>query len=150
MKFALRNSGENVVQRFGWLTICALIIGWIGLFLWLGRYLAYRDAWALMLIGAALISFFGALRFSENDGEEGRMRSAITVSVIVTYVTYLGSVIYLVPEVDSNGNSVKTFADQMLPSLTTMVTVVLSFYVGSSAAVKIADLRNNPTSSRTG
>lgn len=124
--------------------IFIIVIVWIATFLWLGRVFGSRDLWGLMLIGAALITFFGFLQLpgstNENDTfQESRIRLAIAATLIVAYLVYFGSVIYLDPEKDKETNKVvKTFAEDMLPTLTNLLTITLSFYFGSTAAIEVA------------
>jgi hypothetical protein len=134
--------------------LCIIIILWVALFLWLGRHYEWRDYWALMLIGAALFTFFGILQLPANTDEKGafsesRIRLAISATLTVSYLVYLGSVVYLDPVLNAQGNRVPTFADDLFPTLTNLLTVTISFYFGSTAAIEIAGSRPRKDGSKT-
>ena len=126
--------------------VCVVVISWIIVFMWLGR--TYKgqgnvDFWAIMLIGSAVITFFAFLGLPGNVDENGafresRIRLAVTATLIITYLVYFGSVVYLSPEVDEGGKIVNTFAQDLLPTLTNLLMVTISFYFGSTAAIEIA------------
>lgn len=124
---------------------CLVILLWVLLFMWLGRAYGNIDLWALMLIGATLIAFFGLLGLPNGttaDGsiKESRVRLAIAGSLVIIYLVYFGSVVYLdasPQEVD--GKAVEGFAETMMPTLTNLLTVTISFYFGATAAIEVAD-----------
>ena len=119
------------------------VISWIALFLWLGRKYQVIDFWAIMLIGSAVITFFSFLGLPGNVDKNGafresRIRLAIAGTLIIAYLVYFGSVVYLVPGVDKSGKEIETFARNVLPTLTNLLMVTISFYFGSTAAIEIA------------
>lgn len=138
--------------------IFIIVMLWIAIFLLLGRGLNSmysRDLWGLMFIGAALITFFGFLQLPGNvdvngSFQESRIRFAIAATLIVAYLVYFGSVVYLGPDLDKEtGEKLPTFAEDMLPTLTNLLTITISFYFGSTAAIEVADkLSQNKDSSK--
>jgi hypothetical protein len=95
-----------------------------------------------MLIGAALLTFFGFLQLPGTIDENGafresQIRLAIAATLVVAYLVYFGSAVYLEP-VMKDGNRVHTFAEDLFPTLTNLLTITISFYFGSTAAIEIA------------
>ena len=136
----------EAVMNNRFIAICVVVLLWVGGLLYLGRTSNSRDAWAMMLIGSSLITFFGILHniADEIPKLEARIRLAICATLVVAYLVYFGSVVYLEPALDDKGNRIKTFADEIFPTLTTLVTVAVSFYFGSTAAIQISK-NNNPS-----
>lgn len=135
--------------------ISIILILWVAIFLLSGRIFKSRDLWGLMLIGSALITFFGFLQMPGSVNEKGefqesRIRLAIAATFIVSYVIYFGSVIYLDPAKDERtGELVTTFAKDMLPTLTNLLSITISFYFGSTAAIEIAGKLSKKHSTKT-
>ncbi len=123
--------------------ISIVVISWVALFLWLGRKYGAIDFWAIMLIGAAVITFFAFLGLPGNVDENGafresRIRLAIVATLIIAYIVYFGSVVYLDSSLNNNEKGIDTFARDLLPTLTNLLMVTISFYFGSTAATEIA------------
>ncbi|MEK6152909.1 hypothetical protein WIW50_06605 [Flavobacteriaceae bacterium 3-367] len=124
---------------------CLAILLWVLIFMWLGRAYGNIDLWAVMLIGATLIAFFGLLGLPGGiapDGsiKESRVRLAIAGSLIIIYLVYFGSVVYLDDSPKGvDGKTVESFAETMMPTLTNLLTVTISFYFGATAAIEVAD-----------
>ena len=121
--------------------LAILVIAWVGFFTWLGRRLDMVDWWALGLIGAALFTFFGLLIGSiDQNGalRESQIRLAITATLIVIYVVYFGTSVYFIAERNERGEPLPSFAKDLLPTLTNLLMVSISFYFGSTAAIEIA------------
>ena len=129
------------------------VVSWVALFLWLGRTTGTRDFWAMMLIGAAAITFFGFLGLPGNIDDKGafresRIRLSITGTLLIVYLIYFGSIVYLQPDTDAEGNIIKTEAESLLPTLTNLLMVTIPFYFGSSVAVEIANLQSKKGDSK--
>nr|CAP48589.1 putative integron gene cassette protein [uncultured bacterium] len=135
--------------------ILLMVMVWVTVFLIWGRENESRDLWGLMFIGAALITFFGFLAIPGSSSESGafqesRIRLAIAAALIVGYLVYFGSVVYLDPEIDQEtGKVIQTFATEMLPTLTNLLTVTISFYFGSTAAIEVAGKLSQKNGSST-
>ncbi len=126
----------KINQRSRISLIGIVVMVWVVPFLWLGRRYGAIDLWGIMLIGAALVTFFGMLQMPGSVDENGifresQIRLAVAATLIVTYLVYFGSVVYLAPS--------ETFGRDLLPSLTNLLMVAISFYFGSTAAIEIAD-----------
>lgn len=129
---------SNIVK---WLAvICIIIVSWASLFLLMGRFWGengLRELWAIMLIGSAIIAFYTTLAFPGSIDEHGiiresRIRLAVMSALLMTYLVYFGSVVYLDVE-----QHIETFAKEVLPTLTQLLAITISFYFGSTAAIEI-------------
>ncbi len=123
---------------------CAAVLGWIIVFKLLGKFYGTTTSWGLMLIGAAIITFFSILALPggvEMEGtiKESRIRFAIAGSLVILYLVYFGSVVYLEYEVNhTEEKTVSSFAVGFLRTLSNVLMVTVSFYFGSTAAIDIA------------
>jgi len=130
------------------------VICWIALFMWLGQHSEGHDIffWAIMLIGSSVITFFAFLGLPGNvingSFSESRIRLAITATLIITYLVYFGSVVYLGSDVPESGKRIASFAKDLLPTLTNLLMVTISFYFGSTAGIKIAEILKTKSGSQ--
>jgi len=124
---------------------CIVILVWVILFTSLAKYYGALNFWALMLIGASAIAFFAILALPGGiapDGtiKESRIRFAIAGSLMVVYLVYFGSVAYLdYVAKDAQDGATETFAITIMPTLSNLLMVTVSFYFGSTAAIEIAN-----------
>ncbi len=124
--------------------ICIAVLGWIIVFNLVAEFYDAANSWSLMLIGASIITFFALLALPGNlatDGtiKESRIRFSIAGSLIVLYLVYFGSVVYLDYEMtDEKEKITETFAVNIMPTLSNLLMVTISFYFGSTAAIDIA------------
>jgi hypothetical protein len=131
----------KIQTQLAWLPV--VLILWVVTLGTLGRVFGYIDLWGIMLIGAAFITFFGFLRMpgstdSQDNFSESRIRLAVCATVLVVYLVYFGSAVYLNPTVAPDGREIRTYASELFPTLTNLLGVTIAFYFGSSAAVSIA------------
>lgn len=94
------------------------------------------------LIG--FVTFFGLLALPGACDEEGsyresRIRLAITAALLFVYLSYVSVTIFL--KIDKE---VALVEKNLLPTLTTFLSVAIAFYLGSSAAVEILGRRDRP------
>ena len=94
----------------------------------------------LMLIVVGLATFFGTLALpggTEPDGtvRERRIRFCIAATLVVIYIVYFGTTAFWKEEVSA-------LEKEMISTLTTLLSIVLPFYFGASAAVEIAKRRH--------
>ena len=126
-------------------TLAVVLIAWIAVLGWLGRYFGNVDLWGMMLAGSGIITFFGLLGIPDK-GElfsESRVRLAVCATFLVIYIVYFGSSVYLNPTVTDDDKELKTFAKDLFPTLTNLLGIVVAFYFGSSAAVSIAKKKDD-------
>lgn len=125
---------RNPVMRPLLLTMfanAAVVAGGVGLAYWLDHEIIF----GLVLILVALITFFAFLMAPgsfEKRGQfnESRIRLAITATLLLVYLVYLGIQIFL-------SGAPTEFHRQMFPSLTTLLSVTIPFYFGASVAAEI-------------
>jgi hypothetical protein len=132
--------------HIGLVIICIVLLLWVGILGWLGRRYEYVDLWAFSLVGAAFIVFFGFALLPgtvQEDGSfsESRLRLALCATILVVYLVYFASTVYLNPTFTKEGKELKTFAADMLPTLTNLLSITLAFYFGSSAVSAVAGKR---------
>ncbi len=124
---------------------CFIVIAWIILFYLLNFFYSEVNFWAIMLIGASIITFFGLLGLpggitTNGTLVEAKIRFAITGSLVIVYLVYFGSVVYLHKDAQNEDDlTIGSFASTMIPTLSNLLMVVVSFYFGSTAAIEIAN-----------
>lgn len=133
---------RNILNiRLGLFLTCIILIAWVILFYTLNFYYNGVDYWALMLIGAAIVTFFGLLALPggiSKDGSilESRIRFAVTGCLIIVYLVHFGSIVYDDNLLKEDSGS---FAISTISTFSNLLVVVISFYFGSTAAIEIAD-----------
>ena len=83
----------------------------------------------------AIVTFFGSLeglRAPNQRLDEGELRSAITVSTVVTYLVMVGLVTFY----QGTNNALPELARTVIGSFTATIGVVVAFFFGSSAYVQ--------------
>ena len=90
----------------------------------------------LTLVLIAFITFFGLLCLPGAVGgggefRESRIRLGIAGSLLLVYLAYFGTVVFLANPTVANESR------ELLPTLTSLLSVVIPFYFGASAAVEI-------------
>lgn len=99
---------------------------------------------SLTVIGAGLLSFILVYdRGQENTNSifalESSIRTAIAVSIVVQYLVLIGIVAFFAPSTDNDKLSAIT--QPLISSFTTIVSVVIAFYFGSSTITEIQQRR---------
>lgn len=97
----------------------------------------------VILVLIALVTLFGFLGLpgavgGNGEFRESRVRLAVTASLLVTYLAYFGIVVFLATK---DGGS--TSEERLLPTLTSLLSVVIPFYFGASAAAEIGSRMKN-------
>jgi hypothetical protein len=109
---------------------CLIILVNVGL-LYLGWW---KDAQALAIAGVGITTFFGTLSLADYATmklgyEKGEMRTALTASIIVTYLVIMAHITFSkVPDPE--------LAKSMTENLRTVVSVVVGFYFGVKGVEK--------------
>lgn len=98
--------------------------------------------YSVMTISVALLTFFGLLDLPggrDADGEftSQRLRLCITVTLVVLFITYFGTTGYW-----DEHEVAADFPKLMMQTLGGMLSVVIPFYFGTTAAVEIFKDRN--------
>lgn len=88
------------------------------------------------LVLIAFINFFGFLGLPGAVGRggefrESRIRLGIAASLLLVYLTYFGTIVFLAAPQNP------TQEEKLLATLTSLLSIVIPFYFGASAAVEI-------------
>jgi hypothetical protein len=102
----------------------------------------------VILVLIALVTLFGFLGLPGAVGDNGefresRIRLAVTASLLVMYLAYFGIVVFL-----ATTGSGSTSEERLLPTLTSLLSVVIPFYFGASAAAEISARMKNTAQER--
>jgi uncharacterized membrane protein len=100
-------------------------------------------AYSLITITIAVITFFGLLMLPggvEENGSisESRIRFCITATFVLVYITFFGITTFW-DEKEKSSEYMKI----LIPTLTTLLSVVVAFYFGATAAVEAFGKRND-------
>ena len=114
------------------------------------RLFEHSSFLSLMLVLVALVAFFGLLMSPGATNEDGtvreaRIRLAIAATLVIVYVVFFGTTVFFRDPKATSG-----FAEKMLETLTTMLTVVLPFYFGASAVAEYGKRGGESEPSRRG
>jgi hypothetical protein len=117
------------------------IVAVVSLGLWAGYYFHHRAFLGLMMVIVAVIVFFGLLAcpgsYQGGTFSEARIRLAITATLLIAYLVYFGTVVFLEKNPDE-----AAFAPDVLPTLTNLLSITIPFYFGATAALEIAKVRS--------
>lgn len=100
-----------------------------------------------MLAVVGIVTFFGFLRLPMGGApgfSDGKMRSALTGALVMTYLVYFSSTIWT-----AGHPSQADRANELLETLTGLLAIVLPFYFGVTGAVEIAKGRSAPSKDET-
>ncbi len=92
---------------------------------------------SIMMVGVALISFFGFLKLDRASGvDERSMRLAIAASLIIVYLALLSTFAFW-----REGRELSKAAEPLLNHFTTITGLVIAFYFGASAYTEVMGRR---------
>jgi hypothetical protein len=98
-------------------------------------------AYSLMTIGVGLYTFFSLLSLPLNkvtsiSGEQ--VRFAITVTLVVVFIVYYGTVGYW-----SDEEGLGAYGKELMGALSSLLAIVIPFYFGAGAAIEISEKKNS-------
>ena len=106
----------------------------------------------LMTIAVGLITFFGILDLpggvsADGGFTTGRVRFALTATLVVIFVVFFGTTAYWSNDLDK----VAEFPKLMVGCLSTLLSIIIPFYFGTTAAIEIfKDRSTEPSQSKSG
>ena len=109
----------------------------IGAALFLASSWGTQSPLAFVTAAVAIISFFGFLILTQIPGRkwvlaESHVRTAITASIVIEYLTMLALVTFL----QQGAESLPAITQTLVTNFTTIVGVVIAFYFGASAFIQ--------------
>jgi hypothetical protein len=130
--------------------LCFLVLPIIALTAidWQLAVMLNRDAPHTVTVLCAGLLSFAVIYSSERDRAndpgtaDAALRSAIAIAVIVPYLVLVSIVAFFPPAVE--GDRLSAITQPLITSFTTVVSVVIGFYFGSSALVQIQQHRSMP------
>lgn len=142
-----QNIGKNNLYRLLFIDLLLLIAG-LSLSLLDFTFSEIHDGLAILSLSVAaigIITFWGILiAYNDNQEEvEGTIRIATAVTIITIYIIIVGIVTFY----PLNG-PISDVTKTMLTSFTAIVGVVVAFFFGSSAYIRVTEIRNPSPSSQ--
>jgi len=98
-------------------------------------------AYGIVTIIVGVVTFFGLVSLPGGLSEDGnfderRVRFAITATLVIVYVVYLGTTSYW-----NEKEKMSEYGKLMTQTLTNLLSIVIAFYFGATAAVEVFSRR---------
>ena len=105
-------------------------------------YIEYSVIYAIMTASCGLMTYFGLLGDPAAKGSDGTITDrqicfSITSTLLVVFVVYYSTTCYW-----NQTENVSEYFKLMFPAFIQLLTIVLAFYFGASAAVEIFGKKN--------